>query len=144
MSLSTIQAQIATSRLDPTRPITINTLISSNAVHGISGYGGIKLLGDVDPTLPPLPPLSLTLSRFSKTAAKAVIDAGGEVTAVYHNALSLRREIMPHKFLGKEIRLAQPIKKTDIGECTSVHPVFSGHVHMSVLTTRIRRILLES
>lgn len=78
----------------------------------------MKLLGDVDPELP-LPALSVTLSRFSKSAAKAIIDAGGEVTAKYHNVLGLRREVMPHKF--GDIRDAKPIRKTDIGKlCFSV------------------------
>lgn len=85
----------------------------SNIIHGISGFAGIKLLGPADPTLP-LPPLHLELSRFSKSAAKAVIDAGGKVSAVYHNRLGLRSEVWPEKFEGKPIQLAKPTRKTDI------------------------------
>jgi large subunit ribosomal protein L15 len=58
----------------------------------------------------------LRLSRYSKTAAKAVKDAGGDITAVYHNALALRQAAFPEKFLGREVKEAKPIRKTDIRE----------------------------
>jgi large subunit ribosomal protein L15 len=83
-------------------------------VHGISHLSGIKLLGDVDPSLP-LPPLVVHLSRFSKSAAKAILDAGGEVKAVYHNNLGLWQEVHPDKFVGREIKMAKPTRRADIG-----------------------------
>lgn len=82
-------------------------------MHGLSHLSGIKLLGDVDPTLP-LPPLKLELSRYSKSAAQTIINAGGEVKAVYHNNLSLRKEWYPEKFMDKEIKDAKPTRKNDI------------------------------
>lgn len=69
----------------------------------------------VDPALP-LPPLNLRLSRYSKSAAKAIKDAGGEVTAVYHNPLALRQAVHPEKFIGREVKEAKPVRKTDICE----------------------------
>lgn len=80
-------------------------------MHGLSHLSGIKLLGDADPTLP-LPPLKLELSRYSKSAAQTIINAGGEVKAVYHNNLSLRKEWYPEKFMDKEIKDAKPTRKT--------------------------------
>lgn len=69
----------------------------------------------IDPSLP-LPPLTLRLSRYSKSAAKAILEAGGDVQAVYHNALALRQAAHPEKFLGREVKEAKPIRKTDICE----------------------------
>lgn len=73
----------------------------------------------VDPALP-LPPLTLRLSRYSKSAAKAIVDAGGDVTAVYHNPLALRQAAHPEKFIGREVKEAKPVRKTDIREYS--HP----------------------
>ncbi|TXT11131.1 hypothetical protein VHUM_01882 [Vanrija humicola] len=112
LALSKLQAWIAQSRIDPTQPITIGTVVRANAVHGISGASGVKLLGPADAELP-LPPLEIELSRFSKQAAEAVIASGGKVTAVYHNNLSLRQEVFPHKFV-RPVQNAKPIRRTDI------------------------------
>lgn len=67
----------------------------------------------IDPTLP-LPPLTLKLSRYSKSAAAAVLAAGGDITAVYHNNLSLRQLANPEKYIGREVKEAAPVRKTDI------------------------------
>ncbi|KAL1409955.1 YmL10 [Vanrija albida] len=117
LALSKLQQFIAQARIDPALPITVGTVVRANAVHGISGDGGVKLLGPADPELP-LPPLNLELSRFSKQAAEAVLAAGGKVTAVYHNNLSLRQEVHPHKF-PTPIQSAKPIRRTDIEYYTS-------------------------
>jgi large subunit ribosomal protein L15 len=79
-------------------------------------FSGIKLLGEADPNLP-LPPLKLFLSRYSKSAAKAILDAGGEVTAVYRNKLGLRAEKLG---MTEEIKMADPTRKNDIGESASL------------------------
>jgi len=79
-------------------------------------FSGIKLLGEADPSLP-LPPIKLFLSRYSKSAAKAVMDAGGEVTAVYRNKLGLRAEKLGAV---DEIKMADPTRKNDIRESVSV------------------------
>ncbi|KAK4686273.1 large subunit ribosomal protein L15, partial [Tremellales sp. Uapishka_1] len=113
LQISKLQSFLSLSRLSPDLPIDIGTVVRSNLVHGISGYDGIKLVGDVDPSLP-LPPLSLRLSRYSRSAAKAITQAGGELTAVYHNALSLRQEVWPEKFVGREVKEAKPIRKNEI------------------------------
>lgn len=114
LSIATLQRFIQSGRIDPSQPITIGTVVHSNAVHGLSKKQGIKLLGTPNPDLP-LPALELELSRFSKSSAQAVIDAGGKVTAVYRNALALRQEVFPHKF-DSPIKIAEPIRRTDIGE----------------------------
>lgn len=115
VALAKLQAWIAQGRIDPALPITVGTVVRSNLVHGISGWHGVKLLGPADPNLP-LPAVELELSRFSKSAADAVLAAGGSVTAVYHNNLGLRQEVWPEKFIGREIRNAAPIRRADIGE----------------------------
>jgi len=76
---------------------------SSRALH----------LSQPDPDLP-LPSLTLRLSRYSKSAAKAILAAGGDITAVYHNNLSLRKVAYPEKYMGREIKDAEPVRKTDI------------------------------
>lgn len=58
--------------------------------------------------------MKLELSRYSKSAAQTIINAGGEVKAVYHNNLSLRKEWYPEKFMEKEIKSAKPTRKNDI------------------------------
>ena len=78
----------------------------------MSNKSGVKLLGTIDDELP-LPPLKLRLSRFSESASKAIVDAGGECVAVYHNRLSLRQEIWPEKFK-ERVREARPVRRTDI------------------------------
>lgn len=115
MPLSRLQQFISEARIPASEPITLHTLISSNIVHGLANkFSGIKLLGDIDPSLP-LPPLKLFLSRYSKSAAKAITDAGGEVTAVYRNKLGLRAEKLGAT---DAIKMADPTRKNDIGECT--------------------------
>ncbi|KAH8084589.1 ribosomal protein L18e/L15P [Filobasidium floriforme] len=113
VNLSALQAWVASGRLDASQAIDVGLIFRSNLVHGIKGWSGVKLLGEVDPALP-LPPLNLRLSRYSKSAAKAIKDAGGEVTAVYHNPLALRQAAHPEKFVGREVKEAKPVRKTDI------------------------------
>ena len=64
----------------------------------------------------PLPPLTVHLSRFSDKAGKAIIAAGGSCLSVYHNRLSLRQEVFPEKFAGREVTPAGPTRRPDIGE----------------------------
>ncbi|KAK8853121.1 ribosomal protein L15 [Kwoniella newhampshirensis] len=113
LSIATLQSFISQSRISPTETITVGTIVRSNAVHGLSHLSGVKLLGEPDPELP-LPPLKLELSRYGKSAAQAIINAGGEVSAVYHNNLGLRKECFPEKFVGRDIKAAKPTRKTDI------------------------------
>ncbi|KAI5452743.1 YmL10 [Naganishia albida] len=113
INISKLQEWIAAGKLDPSQPIDVGTVFQSNLVHGIKGFAGVKLLGQPDSALP-LPPLNLRFSRYSKSAAQAIIDAGGEVTAVYHNQLALRQAAHPEKFFGREVKEALPVRKTDI------------------------------
>ncbi|KAJ9101807.1 hypothetical protein QFC21_003146 [Naganishia friedmannii] len=113
VNIAKLQEWLALGKLDPAETIDVETIFQSNLVHGIKGFSGVKLLGQPNPSLP-LPPLKLRLSRYSKSAAQAIIAAGGDVTAVYHNALALRQAAHPEKFFGREVKEALPVRKTDI------------------------------
>jgi hypothetical protein len=94
----------------------------------------------VNPDLP-LPPLTLRLSRYSKSAAKAVLAAGGNVTAVYHNALALRQAAHPEKFVGREVKEALPTLKRDIREpAYSTSMAFIGNTNRRVPSQNITRM----
>jgi hypothetical protein len=67
--------------------------------------------------------LNVKLARISKGAAEAVKAAGGEVQAVYQNTLALRQAIWPHKFIGREVAEAKPVRKTDIRQFTAELPL---------------------
>lgn len=94
-------------------------------MHGLSKQAGVKLLGHPDPDLP-LPKLKLELSRYSKSAAEAVMAAGGEVEAVYHNNLSLKQEVAPEKF-ERPVKSALPVRRTDIEFYSN--PANHGYLH---------------
>ena len=114
LALSKIQSLLSTARLSPSEPITIGSLVRANSVPVVSSsFSGIKILGPADPALP-LPPLRIEASRFSKSAAEAVLAAGGSVSAVYKNRLALKAEIMPWKAPKGMKKEAEPIGKRDI------------------------------
>jgi hypothetical protein len=82
----------------------------------VNSHTGIKLTGRVNRDLP-LPPLTIHLSRFTESAAKAIIKAGGTVLSVYHNRLALWQELHPDKFEGaRRVKVAGPTRRKDIGE----------------------------
>ncbi|CAD6584201.1 MAG: YmL10 [Tremellales sp. Tagirdzhanova-0007] len=113
LPIARLQKWLQASRIDSAQPITIRSVIHSNLVHGLSKLDGIKLIGKVASDLP-LPPLVVHLSRFTESAAKAILDAGGEVKAVYHNRLGLRQEMFPDRFVGREVKQAKPTLRADI------------------------------
>jgi large subunit ribosomal protein L15 len=115
--ISRIQQFIATNRLSAEEPITIRSLIQCNAVHGLGKTHGVKLLGDIDESLP-LPPVTVYLSRFSKSAAKAILDNGGQVKAFYYNRESLRAE----RLSKPDVEDAYPKRKKDICEFQGINP----------------------
>jgi hypothetical protein len=47
LNLPDLQAWIASGRLDPAQPIDVGLIFRSNLVHGIKGWSGVKLLGEV-------------------------------------------------------------------------------------------------
>lgn len=136
LPLSRLQSWIAQDRIQTSEPITIRSVIESNLIHGLSKFNGIKLLGDIDPNLP-LPPLTIYLLRFSKSAAKAVLDAGGELKAVYHNRMSLRMETHPGYYEGKEMNPIRPTRRNDI--CMSLASTFFCWPLFLVPSERLRR-----
>lgn len=47
LNIAKLQEWIASGRLDATRPIDVGAVFQSNLVHGIKGFSGVKLLGQV-------------------------------------------------------------------------------------------------
>lgn len=115
LNIATVQRWIQDNRFDPSTPLTIQQAVHTNMVHGLSNWNGIKLVGSPTRSMP-LPPLTVHLSRFSEKAGKAIIAAGGSCLSVYHNRLSLRQEVYPEKFKGREVKPAGPTRRPDIGE----------------------------
>jgi len=113
LNIARLQEWLAMGKLDPSESIDVGLVFQSKLSRGLGQWDGVKLLGDVNPDLP-LPPLTLRLSRYSKSAAKAILAAGGNVTAVYQNALALRQAAHPEKFVGREVKEALPTLKRDI------------------------------
>ena len=66
-----------------------------------------------------MPKVELHLNKFSTHAGAAIIEAGGSCTAVYHNRLSMEQELRPHKYIGREITPARPVRRADICELAS-------------------------
>lgn len=119
LQLGKLASWIEQGRIDvqPGETITMQHLLRSNAVHGVK-EGGVKLLGDrtTAPT-PRLPPLSIEVSRASKSAIKAIEGAGGKVVCRYYNRLGLRALLRPESFAAKGLKLprqALPTLKRDI------------------------------
>ncbi|KAK1922026.1 ribosomal protein L18e/L15P [Papiliotrema laurentii] len=116
LNIETIQQWIAQGRFDPKETLTINKAVSTKMVNWLSvnSHTGIKLTGRVNRDLP-LPPLTIHLSRFTESAAKAIIKAGGTVLSVYHNRLALWQELHPDKFEGaRRVKVAGPTRRKDI------------------------------
>ncbi|WWC71918.1 mitochondrial 54S ribosomal protein uL15m [Kwoniella pini CBS 10737] len=114
LSISKLQEFILKGKINPLNPIGIKEILQSNLIHGnLSNFSGIKLLGDSNSNLP-LPSLELNLSRFSKSASEKILNSGGKLTSIYYNNLSLRKEIFPQKYAGKDIKNAKPTRKNDI------------------------------
>lgn len=118
LNIGRIQDWISQGRFDPTKPLTIREAVSSGMIRGINRVNGIKLCGTVnEEKFGKLPPLTVHLSRFSKAAGEAIVEAGGTCVAVWHNDLALRQELNPWKFRGaRAIKSAAPTRRKDIGE----------------------------
>jgi large subunit ribosomal protein L15 len=96
MNVGTIQDYIDMGRLDPTKQITIKSMVEAGMakVNGIKH--GIKLLANGKDRLKS--PLNILVSRASTSAIEAVEGVGGQVMTVHYNKLALRALLRPHKF----------------------------------------------
>lgn len=47
VNLAALQAWVASGRLDASQAIDVGLIFRSNLVHGIKGWSGVKLLGEV-------------------------------------------------------------------------------------------------
>lgn len=88
MNLSKIQVWIDSGRLDPTKPITLREIVTSNVIHGVED-GGVKLLGDGASTL--TTPIHVVVSRASQSAIAAVEALGGTVVTRFYTPQAIRR-----------------------------------------------------
>ncbi|KAG0031282.1 YmL10 [Podila clonocystis] len=110
LNLDRLQFWIESGRLDATQPITMKHLLESRCIHNIED--GVKLLGDGKADFKT--PITIEVSRASKSAIKAIEACGGKITSVYYNELGLRVLTKSHKFEEPLPRFARPMKKKDI------------------------------
>ena len=96
LNLDRVEELIAQKRLDPTQTITMKHLRDARAVSK-NVHDGIKLLGRGGQGFA-ASGLKIEVSRASDSARAAVAAAGGNVTTVHYNRLSLRALLKPHKF----------------------------------------------
>ncbi len=96
LNLDTVGALVKKGRLDPAATITMKHLRDAGAVSK-NVRDGIKLLGRGAQGFA-ASGLKIEVSRVSDSARAAVAAAGGNVTTVHYNRLSLRALLKPHKF----------------------------------------------
>ncbi|KAI8354335.1 ribosomal protein L18e/L15P [Mortierella sp. GBAus27b] len=109
LNLDRLQFWIESGRIDASQTITMKHLLDSRCIHKIQD--GVKLLGDGKAEFKT--PITIEVSRASKSAIKAIEANGGKITSVYYNELGLRALTKPEKF---EVlpRFARPMTKKDI------------------------------
>jgi len=96
LNLDAVQRAVNQGKLDSQSVITMKHLRDAGLVAKNVG-DGIKLLGRGAQSFA-TEGLKLEVSRASDTARLAVAAAGGSVTTVHYNRLSLRALLKPHKF----------------------------------------------
>jgi len=88
VNLNKIQYWINAGRLDPTQPITLKELASSNCIHGVR-KDGVKLLARGKEELST--PINIIVSRASAEAINAVEKVGGTVTTRYYTEFAVKK-----------------------------------------------------
>lgn len=91
-----VQHLINTGRLDATRPITLKSFFDAG-VNGIKD--GVKILAGGHHHFST--PIEIHATRFTKTAIRAIEEAGGKSVAVYHSEDGLRQLKDPERFWRK-------------------------------------------
>jgi len=94
LNLGKLQYHITRSRLDITKPITMNHLLNNGIVSSIKD--GVKLIGGGAQSFNTK--INIEVSRVSKSAKEAIEANGGVVKSVYYSRLSLRALLYPEKF----------------------------------------------
>jgi len=100
LNLDTLTEALASGRLElGERPLNMKDLSDSGTVSKIRH--GVKLLGRgaAGFAASGLEGVSLEVSRASASARAAIEAAGGTLTTVHYNRLSLRALLKPHKFM---------------------------------------------
>lgn len=88
---------VDTGRLDPTKPITVKSFIDA----GINGVkDGVKILGSGHHHFKL--PVEIHATRFTKSAIKAIEEAGGKAVSVFHSDAGLRQLKNPERFWRKD------------------------------------------
>ena len=111
LNLDTLAEALAAGRLDVSegRAVNMKDLSEAGAVGKIRD--GVKLLGRGAQgfAASALAGVNLEVSRVSASAREAIEAAGGKVTTVHYNRLTLRALLKPHKFEPELLpRPAQP------------------------------------
>ena len=96
INLGTLQDYVDMGRLDPSKEITLKSMVDAGMTKINSIKHGIKLLAKGKERL--RTPLAIKVSRASEQAISAVEEVGGEITTVHYNKLALRALLRPHKF----------------------------------------------
>lgn len=99
VNIGDLQDFIDMKRIDTDdKVINMKDLVDSGLVTMSSVKFGIKLLAKGKDRF--RSPIKIEVSRASRSAIEAIEKAGGEVTTVHYNRLSLRALMKPHKFEG--------------------------------------------
>ncbi|KAI9291955.1 ribosomal protein L15 [Neoconidiobolus thromboides FSU 785] len=114
LRLNRVQRWIDTGRIDPSKLITMKSLIDSGCLHKFKD--GVKLLGDGGEYLNT--PIKIEVSQATQRAIETIEEKGGNLTTVYYNPLAMRAHLRPDKF-AKIPKSAKPMKKKDIAYYTN-------------------------
>ena len=107
LNIGRAQKWIENGRLPKDTTITMKHLYDSGIVGSIKH--GVKLLAKADEDL--AIPVDIEVTRASKSAIRAVENAGGKIRSVYHSRLSLRALLKPEKFEGPPAAQGAPPPK---------------------------------
>ncbi|EGD76760.1 hypothetical protein PTSG_08112 [Salpingoeca rosetta] len=94
VNLDDISRVLKAGRLDPSQTITMKHLMDAGVV-GRQVKHGVKLLGRGKERFSD--PISIEVSRASKSAIGAIEEAGGSITTVYFNQRTLLAHLKPHR-----------------------------------------------
>lgn len=105
MNLTRLQAWIDSGRLDPTLPITPKELIKCGLI-GTPVPDGVKILahGRYEPKPKLKQPLKITVSRASKSAIKAIEEAGGKIVTRYYT-----KDAIKNLLAGRSVHSDEPL-----------------------------------
>eukprot|EP00941_MAST-03F_sp_MAST-3F-sp1_P003527 g3527.t1 len=106
LNLNKLQKFIDSGRIDPSKTITMKELHDCNIVGKIK-YGVKLLAGERDELSKLKTPITIEVSRASRSAIEAVESVGGRITTTYYNELGIRALTRPDAFVKKGRQLPQ-------------------------------------